>query len=43
LPAADERPAIEATRVHQLPELFPAVADDIVDAEIVEASREEMR
>ena len=43
LPAADERPAIEATRVHQLPELYPAVADDIVDAEIVEASREEMR
>jgi hypothetical protein len=43
LPPADERPAIEATRVHQLPELYPAVADDIVDAEIVEASREEMR
>jgi hypothetical protein len=26
-----------------LPELYPAVADDIVDAEIVEARREEMR
>ena len=43
LPPADERPAIEATRVHQLPELYPAVADDIVDAEIVQTSREEIR
>jgi len=43
LPPADERPAIEATRVHRLPELYRAVADDIVDAEIVETSREEIR
>jgi hypothetical protein len=43
LPRADERPAIEATPVHQWPELHPAVADEIVDAEIVEASREEIR
>jgi Dynamin family len=43
LAAADERPAIEATRVPELPELYPVGTDDIVDAEIVETGREELR
>jgi Dynamin family len=43
LPAVEERPAIEATRVHQLPQLYPAGTDDIVDAEIVQTSGEELR
>jgi hypothetical protein len=43
LPAADERPAIEAASIRQLPELYPAAADDIVEAEIVETGREERR
>ena len=42
--AADERPAIEAPRaVRQLPELYPAGAGDIVEAELVETGREERR
>src|SRR5215213_7970079 len=41
--AADERPAIEATRVRELPELYSVGTDDIVDAEIVETGREELR
>ena len=43
LPAADERPAIESTKIRQLPELYPPTSEDIVDAEIVETGREEMR
>ncbi|HKH56017.1 MAG TPA: ABC transporter [Propionibacteriaceae bacterium] len=43
LVAADERPAIEATRVRELPELYSVGTDDIVDAEIVETGREELR
>jgi hypothetical protein len=41
--AADERPAIEAAQVRELPELYPASTDDIVEAEIVETRREELR
>ena len=40
--AADERPAIEA-QVRELPELYRASTDDIVEAEIVETSREDRR
>ena len=40
---ADERPAIEAAQVHELPELYPSSTDDIVEAEIVEIRREELR
>jgi hypothetical protein len=43
LVAADERPAIEATRARELPELYSVGTDDIVDAEIVETGREELR
>jgi hypothetical protein len=43
LVAADERPAIEAAQVRELPELYPASIDDIVEAEIVEPRREELR
>jgi len=43
LVAADDRPAIEATRVRELPELYSVGTDDIVDAEIVETGREELR
>src|SRR5918995_1402010 len=43
LAAADERPAIEATRVRELPDLYSVGTDDIVDAEIVETGREELR
>ena len=43
LVAAGERPAIEATRVRELPELYSVGTDDIVDAEIVETGREELR
>ena len=43
LAAADERPAIEATRVRELPDLYSVDTDDIVDAEIVETGREELR
>ena len=39
--AADERPAIEAARVAELAELYPAGSGDIVEAEIVET--EELR
>jgi hypothetical protein len=43
LVAADERPAIEPTRARELPELYSVGTDDIVDAEIVETGREELR
>ena len=43
LVAAEERPAIEATRARELPELYSVRTDDIVDAEIVETGREELR
>jgi hypothetical protein len=43
LVAVDERPAIEAAQVRELPELYPASTDDIVEAEIVETRREELR
>ena len=43
LVAADERPAIEAVQVRELPELYRASTDDIVEAEIVETSREDRR
>jgi hypothetical protein len=43
LAAADERLAIEATRVRELPDLYSVDTDDIVDAEIVETGREELR
>ena len=43
LVAADERPAIEATGARELPELYSVGTDDIVDAEIVETGREELR
>jgi hypothetical protein len=39
--AAEERPAIEAARVGELAELYPAGSDDIVEAEVVET--EELR
>src|SRR5215208_4445138 len=40
---ADERPAIEAAQIRELPELYPSSTDDIVEAEIVEIRREELR
>jgi hypothetical protein len=43
LPAADEHRPIEAVDIRQLPELTSAEAEDIVDAEIVETRREELR
>ena len=43
LVAVEERPAIEAAQVRELPELYAASTDDIVEAEIVETRREELR
>src|SRR5215216_4241245 len=43
LAPADERPAIEAVQVRELPDLYPSSSDDIVEAEIVETRREELR
>jgi hypothetical protein len=43
LPAADERRSLEAPRVTQVPALGTGEVDDIVDAELVEAPREEYR
>jgi len=40
---ADERPAIEAAQVRDLPDFYPSSTDDIVEAEIVETRREELR
>ena len=43
LPAGDERRSLDAPRVTQVPALETGSVDDIVDAELVEAPREDYR
>ncbi len=43
LPAAEEQRSIEAARLTQIPALEAGSADDIVDAELVDSPREELR